>query len=60
MGFNDTLKKFGIEHAMNYLYKDPEKNLRTIMDWADRFAGDEFAVQRGMIRAAIEDPANPY
>ncbi len=59
MGFNDTLKKFGIEHAMNYLYKDPEKNLRTIMDWADRFAGDEFAVQRGMIRAAIEDPANP-
>ncbi len=60
MSFKNTLQKFGIEQAVNYLYKDPEKNLRTIMDWADRFAGGEFVSQRAAIREAIEDPVHPY
>ena len=35
MNFNATLQKLGIEQAVNYLYRDPEKNLRVLMDWAD-------------------------
>lgn len=42
MSFNKTLQKFGIEQMVNQLYKNPEKNLRTLMDWADRFADGEF------------------
>ncbi len=60
MSFINTLQKFGIEQAVNYLYKDPEKNLRTIMDWADKFAAGEFVSQRAAIREAIEDPSHPY
>lgn len=60
MSFKHTLQKLGIEQAMDYLYKDPEKNMRVLMDWADRFAGDEFPTQRAMIREAIEDENHPY
>lgn len=55
-----TLKKFGLEQAFNYIYKDPEKNMLRIMDWADKFAGDYFVTQRAMIREAITNPAHPY
>ena len=60
MNFNATLQKLGIEQAVNYLYRDPEKNLRVLMDWADKFAGDEFPSQRKVIRQAVEDPDHPY
>ena len=55
-----TIKKFGLEQAFGYLYKDPEKNLRKLMDWADKFAGGEFAPQRKAIREAITNPEHPY
>lgn len=60
MDVSATIKKFGLEQAFRYLYKDPENNLLKIMDWADRFAGDEFVTQRRMIREAITDPSHPY
>ena len=60
MSFNRTLQKFGIEQMVNQLYKNPEKNLRTLMDWADRFAGGEFQTQRAVIRETIENPDHPY
>ena len=60
MSFTNTLKKLGIEQTINYLYKDPEKNLRVIMDWADKFSGGEFPSQRKAIREAIENPDHPY
>ncbi len=60
MSFKDTLRRLGIEQAMNYLYKDPEKNLSVLMDWADRFADGEFVTQRKVIREAIENPNHPY
>ena len=60
MSFTNTLKKLGIEQTINYLYKDPEKNLRIIMDWADKFSGGEFPSQRKAIREAIEDSNHPY
>lgn len=60
MSVSTTIKKFGLEQAFNYLYKDPEKNLLKIMDWADKFAGDEFESQRAMVREAMTDPKHPY
>lgn len=60
MNASATLKKLGIEQAMKYLYKDPEKNLPALMDWADKFSRGEFASQRKVIRHAIEDPCDPY
>ena len=60
MDVSTTMKKLGLEQAIKYLYKDPEKNAGRLMDWADRFAGEEFGPQRAVIRDIIEDPANPY
>ena len=31
-----------------------------IMDWADKFAGDQLVPQRKAIRDAITNPENPY
>ena len=38
MNASTTLKKFGLEQAFHYIYRDPEKNMLRIMDWADKFA----------------------
>ena len=60
MEVSATIKKFGLEQAFKYLYKDPEKNLLKLMSWADKFAGDEFEVQRAMVREAMTNPEHPY
>ena len=60
MNVSATMKKFGLEQAFRYLYKDPEKNMVKIMDWADKFAGDEFVTQRKVFREAITDSEHPY
>lgn len=60
MNVSTTIKKFGIEHAIKYLCKEPEKNLAKLIDWADKFAKGEFETQRKMIRHAIENPDDAY
>ena len=60
MDASAAIKKFGLEQTFHYMYKDPEKNLSRIMDWADKFSGGEFASQRKAIREAIENPDHPY
>ncbi len=60
MSVSNTIKKFGLEQAFRYLYKDPEKNMLPLMDWADKFAGNEFVTQRRIVREAITDPDHPY
>lgn len=55
-----TLKKFGLEQAFHYIYKDPDKNMLKIMDWADKFAGDNFISQRKTIREVITNSEHPY
>lgn len=42
MNAANTLKKLGIEKTFDYIYKDPDKNMPKIMDWADKFAEGEF------------------
>lgn len=60
MEVSATIKKFGLDQAFRYLYKDPEKNLMKLMDWADRFAGEEFEPQRKVVREAMTNPDHPY
>ncbi len=60
MDVSTTLKKLGIEKIFGMLYRDPEKNLPRLMDWADKFAGEEFPAQRAAVREAVEDPNDPY
>lgn len=36
MNAANTLKKLGIEKTFDYIYKDPDKNMPKIMDWADK------------------------
>ena len=60
MDISSTLKRFGLEQAFNYLYKDPEKNMLSLMDWADKFSNGEFESQRKMIREVMENPNHPY
>ena len=60
MDVSTTIKKLGLEQAFNYLYKDPEKNLLKLMDWADKFAGKEFVPQRRTVREAMTNPEHPY
>lgn len=60
MNAANTLKKLGIEQTFNYIYKDSDKNMNKIMDWADKFSQGQFSSQRKMIREAIENPKHPY
>ena len=60
MSISIDLKRLGVEQILKHLYKDPEKNLRSLMDWADKFSHGEFEPQRKAVRAAIEDPDNAY
>ena len=55
-----TLKKMGIDQMVRYAYKDPEKHLPKLMDWADKFCKDDFVPQRKVIREIIENPDHPY
>ena len=60
MGLETSIKKFGIEQAIHYLFKDPETNMPKLLDWADRFSGGEYPAQRAVIRQAVTDPSHPY
>ena len=60
MNASNTLKKLGIEQTFNFIYKDPDKNMPKIMDWADKFSEGQFPSQRKIIREAITDPKHPY
>lgn len=60
MNAASKLKKLGIEQTLNYAYKDPDKNLPVLMDWADKFSNGLFSGSRKAIRNAITDPSDPY
>lgn len=60
MKTSDAIKKFALKQGINFLYRNPEKNLLKMMDWADKFAGDQFPSQRKVMREAMSDPEHPY
>ena len=59
MSVSTTVKKYGIEQAIKFMYKDPEKNLPKLMDWADTFCKGRFPGQRAAIRADLAEGAGP-
>ena len=52
MDVTTTLKKFGLEKAFKYLYKDPDENLKKMLRWAEKFSGKTYKSQIDMIRDA--------
>ena len=60
MRLPNGVTEFAIKQAVNFLTKDPEKNLPRLMDWVDKISRGEFENQRRSARDAIENPANPY
>lgn len=59
MSVSTTVKKYGIEQAIKFMYKDPEKNLPKLMDWADTFCKGRFPGSAPRSSGAIEDPTYP-
>lgn len=60
MGFDNKLKKYGLEKAVDYIYKDPESNMLKLMDFADKIAGDELEGARRKVREVMQDKDHPY
>ena len=60
MSVTTSLEKLGIDKAVNYLYKDPEKNIRTVVNWVEKVGKGRFDIQLKYIKRAIEDPNDPY
>ena len=60
MNIGNRLKRFGIEQTFKFVYKDPEPNLRKLMDWADGLSKGTLPSQRKAIREAIENQDHPF
>lgn len=60
MGLTNAVKRMGVSQALNYLEKNPKKNLMKLMDWADWFSGGTFESPREAIREALTDETHPY
>lgn len=43
MQLPDKIKKFSVEQAIDYLNRNPVKNLPKLLDWADTFCADSKA-----------------
>lgn len=59
----NSLKKFGIEKAMEYIEKNPEKHLNQLMEWVDRLmknAPDNFEVQRNVFHEILDHPESNW
>lgn len=51
MLLSDKIKKFSVEQAIDYLNRNPVKNLPKLLDWADTFCAGKFEGQRRAIRS---------
>lgn len=49
MQLSDKIKKFSVEQAIDYLNRNPVKNLPKRLDWADTFCAGKFEGQRRAI-----------
>ena len=55
MNVKHKITQVVIEHELEKIIKDPEKNLPKLMKKVDTFAGDSFVYQRDNARAAIKE-----
>ena len=61
MAIQEKIKRTALKTAFSYLEKNPEKNMRKLMDLVDTLAGgggQGFPVQRAAFREVIENPDN--
>ena len=49
MQLSDKIKKFSVEQAIDYLNRNPVKNLLKLLDWADTFCAGKFEGQHRAI-----------
>lgn len=49
MQLSDKIKKFSVEQTIDYLNRNPVKNLPKLLDWADTFCAGKFEGQRRAI-----------
>ena len=57
LSMKEKLEKFGIEKAIGYLAKNPEKNLPKLMNMVDKIDKDNtFLGARHAFHAALDDP----
>lgn len=49
MQLSDKIKKFSVEQTIDYLTRNPVKNLPKLLDWADTFCAGKFEGQRRAI-----------
>lgn len=60
MQLSDKIKKFSVEQAIDYLNRNPVKNLPKLLDWADTFCAGKFEGQRRAIRKACLAPTDAH
>mgnify|MGYP000888029503 CR=1 FL=1 len=61
MKLSSQIKAYGLSKALEYLDKDPEANLPKLMEWVDRFAGEDlFSKPRSTFRKVINDKNNNW
>ncbi len=60
MQLSDKIKKFSVEQAIDYLNRNPVKNLPKLLDWADAFCAGKFEGQRRAIRKACLAPTDAH
>ncbi len=59
MDTSGKMFRHGVLRALDYVGKDPDKNLPKLMKWVDRFAGNgenSMESQRAVFRKLINDP----
>mgnify|MGYP005773034113 CR=1 FL=1 len=61
MGILDYMKVFGINKALDYLDQDPDANLPKLMEWVEKFGGNQIGpAYRDVFRRALSDPDNNW
>lgn len=59
MELETKLKKAAIGTALDYIAKDPERNIHKLMGWVDKFTADDpenLAPQRNAVRKVLNEP----
>lgn len=61
MTIGEELKKIGLKVAYKYLDRDPETNMPKLMDWLDKYIGEDILVkQRSIFRDIINTRENNW
>lgn len=57
----DKVQDIALEAALNYVLKDPSRNLSRLVEWAERFdVGGTYAAQIAAVREPAMDPENVW